>query len=47
MASVSSATVTTSSSTTKVSPNIHFDPSYAKTIPGILKVAEAVSIYYS
>ncbi|KAF8768469.1 CKLF-like MARVEL transmembrane domain-containing protein 4 [Argiope bruennichi] len=37
------ATVTVSATTTtKVSPNIRFDPSYAKTIPGILKIAQAV-----
>ncbi|GIY14237.1 hypothetical protein CEXT_733181 [Caerostris extrusa] len=36
------ATVTVSATTTtKVSPNIRFDPSYAKSIPGILKIAEA------
>lgn len=37
------ATVTiNATTTTKVSPNIRFDPSYAKTIPGILKIAQAV-----
>ncbi|XP_054706607.1 CKLF-like MARVEL transmembrane domain-containing protein 8 [Uloborus diversus] len=36
-------TVTASTTTTKVSPAIRFDSSYIKTLPGILKVAEAVS----
>ena len=40
--------VTTSQTTTvtKESPNIHFDPNYARTIPGLIKIAEPVSFLF-
>ncbi|KAI9555101.1 hypothetical protein GHT06_017616 [Daphnia sinensis] len=34
-----STTTVTQTSTTTVSPNIRFDPSYVRTIPGMLKIA--------
>ncbi|XP_015588164.1 CKLF-like MARVEL transmembrane domain-containing protein 4 [Cephus cinctus] len=35
-------TTTVTASTTTVQPNIRFDPSYVRTIPGMLKVAQVV-----
>ncbi|XP_015914632.1 plasmolipin [Parasteatoda tepidariorum] len=35
-------TVTASTTTTKLSPTIRFDPAYIKTIPGILKIVQCV-----
>ncbi|KAG8177356.1 hypothetical protein JTE90_028352 [Oedothorax gibbosus] len=35
-------TVTGTTTTTKVSPDIRFDASYAKTIPGLIKIAQCV-----
>lgn len=39
-------TTTTVTSNTTVRTDTRFDPSYIKTIPGILKAAEIVSIHY-
>lgn len=40
-----STTTTVKSSSTAVDTTIRFDPSYIRTIPGYLKIAEIVSIY--
>lgn len=37
-------TTTTVTSSTTVQTNLRFDPSYLKTIPGILKIVQVVSI---
>lgn len=37
-------TTTVTTSTTTTQPTIRFDPSYTRTLPGILKVAQVVSI---
>lgn len=36
-------TTTVTTSTTTTQPNIRFDPSYARTLPGILKIVQVVS----
>lgn len=39
-------TTTTVTSSTTVQTNIRFDPSYLKTIPGILKAVQVVSTFF-
>lgn len=36
-------TTTVTTSTTTVQPNIRFDPSYVRTLPGLLKIVQVVS----
>lgn len=40
---MASVTVSSTTTTTKVSPIIHFDSSYIKTIPGMLKVGQILT----
>ena len=37
-------TTTVTTTTTTTQPNIRFDPSYARTLPGILKIVQVVSV---
>lgn len=37
-------TTTVTTSTTTIQPNVRFDPSYVRTLPGILKIIQVVSI---
>lgn len=40
-------TTTTVTSSTAVQTDLRFDPSYVRTIPGILKIAQMVSGYFN
>lgn len=40
-------TTTVTTTTTSTQPNIRFDPSYARTLPGLLKIVQVVSFKYS
>jgi len=39
-------TTTVTTTTTTTQPNVRFDPTYVRTVPGILKIVQVVSPRY-
>lgn len=39
-------TTTVTTSTMTVQPNVRFDPSYVRTVPGLLKIVQVVSVIF-